>query len=545
MRSRIIAIRFVFLITLGSGLLSIYSVVRPIIPDRIQIVQNFFSLEFIHLSRLLTLLMGFILVISAINIYKRKKRAYYLVLAISAFSIIFHLTKGLNYEEAIVSAVLLLTLLLSRKYFTVKSSIPNLTLGLMRFVTALTLTFTYGTAGFWYLDRRDFGINFHIGYAIKETFKYLTLVGDSTLIPHTIYARWFLDSLYFMTIISLVYAFYALFRPVIFRFRTLPHEREQARNIVETHGRSALDFFKFWPDKSLFFSTSQNSFISYRVANNFAIALADPVGPAQEVKPILEDFKNYCVDNDWRISFHQTLPEFLPIYESLGFRKLKIGDDAITDLTTFNLEGKERKDFRYIIRKIEETGITFKQYQPPITEELLTKLKAISDDWLKIPGRRERQFTLGFFEPDYISGTPIYTAEDNTGEIHAFLNQIPSYLKGEATIDLMRRGTNSPNGIMDYLFVKLILSLKSEGFNRFNLGMAPMSGFQEDEEASVEEKAIHYFFQHLNFLFSYQGLKKYKAKFATFWEPRYVIHQNPLDLPRMIMALREISEVKT
>ena len=76
----------------------------------------------------------------------------------------------------------------------------------------------------------------------------------------------------------------------------------------------------------------------------------------------------------------------------------------------------------------------------------------------------------------------------------------------------MRRRSNAPNGIMDYLFTKIFLYLKDEGFQRFNFGMAPMSGFQEDEEASMEEKAIHIFFQHLNFLFSYRGLWAIQSK---------------------------------
>ena len=108
----------------------------------------------------------------------------------------------------------------------------------------------------------------------------------------------------------------------------------------------------------------------------------------------------------------------------------------------------------------------------------------------------------------------------------------------------MRRRTDAPNGVMDYLFIKLFLYLKDKGFQRFNIGMAPMSGFQEDEEASIEEKAIHYFFQHLNFLFSYRGLRQYKAKFASFWEPRYTIYKSVLDLPKIALVLREISELK-
>ena len=42
-----------------------------------------------------------------------------------------------------------------------------------------------------------------------------------------------------------------------------------------------------------------------------------------------------------------------------------------------------------------------------------------------------------------------------------------------------------------------------------------------------------YFFQCLNFLFSYRGLREYKSKFTTHWEPRYAIYRKPLDLPRL------------
>jgi phosphatidylglycerol lysyltransferase len=70
-----------------------------------------------------------------------------------------------------------------------------------------------------------------------------------------------------------------------------------------------------------------------------------------------------------------------------------------------------------------------------------------------------------------------------------------------------------------------------------------MSGFQEREGASVEEKAVHYFFQHLNFLFSFRGLRQYKAKFASFWEPRYAVYRNVLDLPKLAFAITKVSEL--
>jgi len=143
-----------------------------------------------------------------------------------------------------------------------------------------------------------------------------------------------------------------------------------------------------------------------------------------------------------------------------------------------------------------------------------------------------------------VSSTPVFTAADESERIQAFANIIPSYRKGETTIDLMRRREHSPAGIMDFLFVNLLILGAEQGFERFNMGMAPMAGFQEREEATAEERAIHTFFQNLNFLFSYRGLRAYKAKFATSWEPRYLIYKNALDLPGLAMALNTVSTVK-
>jgi phosphatidylglycerol lysyltransferase len=458
-------------------------------------------------------------------------------------SFIFHLTKGLDYEEASFSLLLVIMLLLSRNSFTVKSSLPDLKLGLLRLVTAIGVAFSYGVAGFWFLDKREFGIDFTLGDSIHRTLLFFTLVGDPELVPRTHYAHWFLDSLYVMSTIAIGYSIFALYRPAVYKFKTLPRERALAKDILTKYGRSSLDYFKLWPDKSYFFSPSQNCFLAYRVGGNFAVVLADPVGPEQEIEETIRCFMEFCKENDWRIAFHQALPDFLPIYEKLGFRKLKLGDDAVVDLTQFTLEGGAGKEFRHIINKIEKSGVHIMQYEPPISEEVLMQVKEVSDEWLQIPGRRERRFTLGMFEPNYIRSTPLFTAVDRDGRVLAFVNIVPSYRRGEATIDLMRRRTEAPNGIMDYLFVKLFLYNKEKGYERFSLGMAPMSGFQENEEASLEEKAIHYFFQHLNFIFSFTGLRQYKAKFASFWEPRYTIYRNPLDLPRLAIAIGKVSEL--
>lgn len=532
------------LIVLGSGMVNLYSVAGRALPERAAILREIFPLVFIHLSRFFALLTGFALVILSINIYKRKKRAFQITLILTILSVFFYLTKGLDYEEATLSVILIILLILNRKIFTVESSIPSLKWGFIQLAVAFVAALIYGIAGFWFLDTREFGINFSIGESIKQTLEYLSLVGDPGIVPKTRHAVWFLDSLDAITIMAIAYAFFALFRPVVYRFRTYPHERKLAQEITARYGRSGLDYFKYWPDKTYFFSPSQQCYLAYRVGGGYAVVLGDPVGPDEEIEPTIRSFVEYCANNDWRTIFHQALPDFLPIYKKLGFRKLKIGDDAVVDLPSFSLNGKEAKKLRHEVNLLEKQGVKFACFDPPITAEIMLQLKQVSDAWLQIPGRRERRFTLGLFDHDYIRSTPVYAAIDANGKILAFVNGIPSFHKGEATIDLMRHLPDAPPGVMDYLFIKLFSLKKEEGYQRFNLGMAPMAGFSEHEEASAEERAVHYFMQQLNFLFSYQGLLHYKAKFATIWEPRYTIYRNVLNLPRVARAISEVSEIK-
>ncbi len=539
-----VPIVLVTLLTLGSGILNLYSVIGRSLPERIELLRRIFPLEFIRLSRSATLLIGFTLVVASLNIYRRKRLALWLVAALAILSVGFHLAKGVDYEEASLSLALLIALILTRGSFTVRSRRPNWRGALQRVAIAGAVALAYGIAGFWFLEPREFGLDFDWRESIHYTLEFLSLRGDPTLPPHTRYAEWFLNSLYLMTSAAFVYSLYAVFRPVLYRFRTHPHEIERAHQILAVYGRSSQDFFKARPDKSFFFSAGGDCFLAYRVGGSFAVVLGDPAGPEPAIEGIVRDFTRFCEDNGWGVAFYQTMPDFLDIYRRLGLKKLKIGEDAIVDLAQFTLQGKAAKEFRSKVTQLEKSGVHTHYYEPPISAETMAQIRKVSDEWLQLPGRRERQFTLGMFDDEYLRSTPIVTAEDADGRVLAFVNLIPSYRKGEATIDLMRRRTQAPNGIMDYLFVKVFLRNQEQGCERFNLGMAPMSGFHNREEATPEERAIHAFFQHLNFLFSFKGLLAYKAKFASVWEPRYLIYRSILDLPRVAIALSTVSEVE-
>jgi phosphatidylglycerol lysyltransferase len=442
---------FLAAIALGSGTLTLISVIDGASEPRV--LAAVFPLEFSRLSRSLTILIGFVLIASSLNIYRRKKRAWAIVLALSLSSIIFHLTREINHQETLLSSTLLFSLTAS------------------------------------------------------------------------------------------VYSGFALFRPMLYRFHMVPRERAMARGIVQHYARTPLDLFKLWPDKCYFFSPSQRCVIAYRVANNTAVALGDPVGPKAEIGATAREFVEMCRKNGWAVAFYQTLPDFLPVYRRLRLKRLKIGDDAMVDLPHFSLQGKSKRELRCKVRQLEAMGIHSREFQPPVPDDIIAQLKAVSDQWLRIPGRRERSFTVGQFDPDYLRSTPVLVVVDSVGTVLAFINLI-SVGRSEITGDLMRRRTDAPNGTMDYLFIKLFLYARERGYARVSLGMAPMTGFQKSEEATMEERAIHRLFQKLDFLFSFRGLYRYKAKFATSWEPRYLVYGNVLELPRTALALRRLSEIK-
>jgi phosphatidylglycerol lysyltransferase len=409
---------------------------------------------------------------------------------------------------------------------------------------ALATALGYGIAGFWLLDVRHFGVNFHIGESIRRTFEVMTFAQPDTLVPQTHYALWFLDSLQAMSLTFLLYAGFSLFRPVLYRYQTRPRELAYAEQIVRTYGRTSQDFYKFWPDKSFFFGSSGRSFVAYSVGLNSAIALADPVGPSDDVAQTIHEFVSYCRDNDWRVAFHQVTPEMLPSYLHAGLKEIKIGDEAIVDLCNFRLEAPGLKTLRNRVRQMERTGIRAERFEPPVPDSVLREAQHVSDQWLQIDGRRERAFTLGYFDVNYLRSTPMIAAYDGNGVMQAFVNVPPSFRPGEAAVDLMRRGPDAPNGIMDFLFLKSFIDLKERGFTRFNLGLAPMSGFRPDEHASLEERAIHRFLKGMTFIFNFEGLRKYKAKYATWWEPRYEVYCKALDLPLIALAIAKISKFK-
>lgn len=526
------------------GVINLISAVTPDVAERNNwFDQNFpfndaiFPFEMRAEGHIFAAITGFFLLMLAANLSRRKRVAWLLTVSLLIISMISHLIKGFDYEESLLAGVLLVQLILMRDAFTAQSDQPSMSQGVKVLIGALLFTLAYGTTGFYLLER-DYGVNFSLPGALVQTLAMFFTEDNAGLKPKTPYGMFFANSIYLVGAITLSYAMFMLLRPVLLRGEpATPEERLRAKEIVEKYGRSSLARLTLLHDKAYYFSPSGSSVIAYVPKGRGAIALGDPIGPNEDCKEVIFGFQQFCQRNDWHPAFYQTMPDYLDLYRALGFRVLKIGEEAIADLKAFSLQGKKAKDWRAALNRMKKLGYDVKFYEPPISNDLLQKLNAVSDEWLQMTQGSEKQFSLGWFHDEYIRDCEIAAVEDSTGKITAFANVIPEYQLNEITIDMMRRRPEIEQGTMDFLFTMMFQHFKERGYDTFNLGLSALAGVGCKPHSSKLEKALYYLYKHLNQFYNFQGLHSFREKFRPTWEPRYFIYPRTAALPNVIVAL--------
>lgn len=518
------------------GIVNLLSAVTPNLYGRNHWLKEFLPFEIRATGHIFAALTGFILLALATNLLRRKRVAWILTIGLLIISIISHLMKGWDYEESILSGVLLVQLILMRHVFTAQSDRPSVAHGVRLLIGALLFTLVYGTVGFYLLDGK-FTENFDWGEAILQTLAMFFTEDNWGLQPKSKFGEFFADSIYIIAACTITSALVMLLQPVFLRHTASKTEQRKAKEIVQQYGCSSLAALTLLNDKSYYFSPSGCSVIAYVPKGRGAIALGDPIGPIEDRKEAILSFQEFCQRNDWYPAFYQTLPDDLELYRSLGFKVVKIGEEAIIDLKAFTIQGKAGKNFRPAINRLTKLGYQISFYQPPIQNELLQQLKPVSDEWLKIVQGSEKRFSLGWFDEAYLKECEIAVVHSPDGGIDAFTNILSEYQRNEVTIDLMRHRQSMENGTMDFLFTSLLQHFQEGGYDSFNFGLSALAGVGKKPESRRLEKGLSYLYEHLNRFYNFQGLHAYKEKFHPTWEERYLVYPSLTALPDVIVAL--------
>lgn len=507
-------------------------------------------LGFLGLDAGLSLVVGarYLLVVSGLAallvspaMRRGKRNAWWLALAATVASVPGH---HLNEADAVglaVSVAATAVLVAGRSAFTARSDPALARRGVQTLLAGGAATFAYGTIGLYLLDGQ-FRAATTLAESAEEALRLLFLLPLTTVEPVTRHGRWFLESVRFAALGVAMVGAAQLVATVVRRPGHRPEERAQVAALLERWATTSLAPFQLLDDKSWFVATDGDAFLGYKVVGTTAVALGGPIGSPEARPRALADWVAFCQGNGWTPALHQVTAHDRDLAAGAGLRALKIGEEAVLDLTAWDLADRRHKHLRQALRRVERAGAEVVELPTPLDDATLAELRSVSDAWLHSAAHRERTFTVGRFDPEALRNTPVLALRETAAphRILAFVNVLPSYRGTEGNFDLMRRRPDAPNGAMDALFVALIDRFRAEGRTGMSLGLAPLSGL---DGTGLADRALRLLYERGGAAFNYEGLRRYKEKWEPRWEPRYVLYRTETDLLPVAAAITRAGEL--
>jgi phosphatidylglycerol lysyltransferase len=505
------------LIVFVAGVMLLASGAWPTVAGRIEALAEVVPLGVIELSHFLASIAGLLLLLVAWGLRRRLDGAYLATLGILGAAIVFSLLRGLHVEQAMVLALTLLALAPCRRAFYRKAALftERFSSGWLLAVAAVLL----GTLWLGFFCHR------HVEYSNDLWWRFV--VEESA--PRFLRAA--AGTLVVFVIVGAAQLLRASRRPAL---APQPGDVARAREVIAAApDASVLANLALLGDKHFLFSESGRSFVMFGVRGGSWIALGEPVGPAEERQDILWRFRELCDRYGAWPAFYHVTPESLPQFVELGLTFQKLGEEGVVPLERFSVEALKNRNLRYALRRLRRDGCRFEIVPVEEVPGILETLAAISAEWLSFKHVREKGFSLGRFERDYMRNFPI--AVVRVGErIVAFANVWATGDRRELSVDLMRHVRDAPNSIMEYLFLELMLWGKEQKYERFTLGMVPLFGLERRRLAPLWSQAGALLFGYGEHFYNFQGLLRFKAKFEPVWEPRYLAAPGGFALPRVL-----------
>jgi phosphatidylglycerol lysyltransferase len=485
------------------GVALLVSGVTPATQDATDLLTQYMPLPVVEAAHFLGSIVGLSLLFVARGMFLRLDASWWAGLVLVLLSLVLCLPKGIAVSEAVLLIVLGTSLALSRRHFNRKAALFSqaFTWGWLAAVGAVLAALT-ALLFFVYRD---------VEY-VNQVWWQFEFDG---------YAPRSLRAMVAVALITLVLALSQLLRrPRTALVKPDPGALDQAARIVRAQGSAGAGLVMMG-DKSLMVSESQRTFIMFGRRGRSWVALYDPVGPVAEWTELVWRFVEQAREAGGRAAFYQVRPDGLPVYLDAGLRVYKLGECALVDLPGFSLEGKRRANLRHGVARAQREELRFEVLAPGEAEGLFDELKAISDAWLSDHNTAEKSFSLGAFRRDYVLRQPIAVVRQGDRPV-AFATLLCTDQKQEASVDLMRQLPDAPRSSMDFLFAQTLLHFKAAGYQRFNLGMVPLSGMAQHPLAPNWHRLGRLLFNHGENFYNFQGLRGFKEKFDPTWEPRYL-----------------------
>ncbi|MBO0469173.1 bifunctional lysylphosphatidylglycerol flippase/synthetase MprF [Enterococcus sp. DIV0242_7C1] len=516
-----VAHKFVVFLMYFSGIMIVLSATIPEAFIELTWLKQLNPLSFRIITQIPAILLGFLLLITGRGIAARVKRAYFPTIGLIVITLGYTFMKDFSWGVILFLSLLLLIIVFSKRQLFREQLVYSWEMITVDGVIFLTLTILYIVIGVYNLPAFPHHKHKFISFFLFPSEK-IWLSG--------------LIGILLVTLVSYLFIRYLEGK----RYKIgMPLDDERALSLLLNYGGNTDSQLVFLGDKDMYIY--QNSaqedtvLIQFKTINNKCIVMGDPSGNKEDFSDAIEQFINEADRWGYLPVFYEVSEECVMFLHEFGYDFIKMGEEAHVDLPSFTLSGKKMKSERAVMNRFTKENYSFEVLSPPFSDELVSELKQVSDEWLG--SRKEKGFSLGFFNEDYLARSQIAVAKNQSGKIIAFANIMPTYTKEEGTIDLMRYSKEAPSGVMDYLFISLFQHMQEEGLAYFNLGMAPLSNVGTSRKSFIQERIAYLVYEFGSRFYSFQGLRDYKEKYATAWVSRYTLYSRESFIAYVMIAL--------
>jgi lysyl-tRNA synthetase class 2 len=483
------------------GAIGLASALTPEMAGRVDIVQGVLPPGWPEAARVLTVAFGVGLIWLSRSLARRRRRAWKLAVAVVVASAVAHLAKGLDFEEAAISLLLLVALVRWRSRFDVPGDPASVRplLGLGAALAAIA-----AVAG---------------GAEIRGI----------ELSPRTG------DALLGLAVVFGSLALYFWLRPFGHAVAQTVAERRMARALVDAYGTDSLSFFALRRDKSYLFSPSGRAFLAYRVVAGTALVSGDPVGDEAEIDDLLAELRRLARASGWRFAVVGASDAHLERYRALGLKPMSIGEEAVLDPREFTLEGRAIRKVRQSVSRLRKAGYSFRVVAADeVTPALGTELEDVSAAWRC--GEPERGFSMAI-DNLHVPGTVLAVAEDAEGRAGGFLHLAPSLAGRGWSLSAMRRRPDAPNGLTEFLVVEALAWARDTGASELSLNFCALTDFLAPDRAKTPvRRVVRRGILLVDNVFQLERLYSFNRKFFPEWRRRYICVERLTDLPAVGFA---------
>ncbi len=527
------------------GALDLVSALSRANRDRLNTLRQLVPGALITASAALTLVTGVALLLLARALRRRKRRAWVLVVGLLAASVLLHVLKGLDVEEAGLATALLGLLLSQRSEFTAKGDPRTRWRGAVAFVVLTVICVALGTA-LIAIRADDLVGPFRLGPAVTEVLR--GLVGANG------HLQWTNDrdgrrAAHLVGLATLSLGLFTLFttsylvlRPAEPEGRLGPDDEQRMRELLARHGRlDSLGYFALRRDKSVVWSPTGKSAIAYRVVSGVMLASGDPLGDPEAWPGAIAAFLAMADEHAWSPAVMGCSEAGGKAWARAGLDALEIGDEAVVEVADFTLEGRAMRNVRQAVNRVERAGYACQVRRVcDIDEQEIADLREQAAAWRGAQTERGFSMALGRFgDPD--DGDCVAVTALKDGALRAFLHFVPWGEDG-LSLDLMRRDRTADNGVNELLIVAALRAARELGVTRVSLNFAVFRSALERGERLGAGPILRVFRGLLVFMsrwFQIETLYRFNVKFRPIWEPRFVCYRGATELPRVALAALE------